>query len=72
MRDPSRINRILDVIRRIWIKNPDLRLTQMILNVGGDNEDIFFLEDDELAERLVALYSDQPLRNQPFQDYGED
>jgi len=72
MRDPNRINRVLDVIRRIWTKNPDLRFTQMILNVGGDNEDIFFLEDDELAERLVALYSDQPPRNQPFQDYGED
>jgi hypothetical protein len=54
------------------MKNPDLRLTQMIINVGGDNEDIFFLEDDELAERLVILYSDQPPRNQPFQDYGEE
>jgi len=72
MRDINRISRVLDTIRRIWMKNPDLRLTQMIINVGGDNEDIFFLEDDELAERLVILYSDQPPRNQPFQDYGEE
>jgi uncharacterized protein YihD (DUF1040 family) len=72
MRDPNRIDKVLNTIKFFWKKNPDLRLAQMILNLAGDNEDIFFMEEDELLERLNALYSDSPPRNQPFQDYGED
>ena len=32
MRDPKRIEPILSLIREIWTKHPDLRLTQLIMN----------------------------------------
>jgi uncharacterized protein YihD (DUF1040 family) len=72
MRDPNRIDKVLNTIRFFWKKNPDLRLTQMVLNLAGDNEDVFYMEEDELLERLNKLYSDTLPRNQPFQDYGEE
>jgi hypothetical protein len=33
MRDPERIDKVLEVIRIIWKANPDLRLTQLVLNI---------------------------------------
>ena len=33
MRDPKRIREILDKIEEIWIKEPDLRLMQLLTNV---------------------------------------
>lgn len=58
MRDPDRINRIIDVIRRYWLANPDLRFGQIVVNMTPDrfdrkdNEgfrfaDPYHVEDDE-------------------------
>jgi uncharacterized protein YihD (DUF1040 family) len=57
MRDPERINRILNLIDHIWNKYPDLRLCQLISNtikVGGQYtvRDIFYVEDDWLEDKL--------------------
>jgi uncharacterized protein YihD (DUF1040 family) len=70
MRDPKRIGHVLDTIRRIWEKNPDLRLGQMIDNLFGvDDIDavLFYIEDGELEKRLWEMYKPSI----PFQDYGE-
>lgn len=55
MRDPKRIKRILSIIEGIWVKNPDLRLCQLIGNCweAGDN---YAKEDDELEIRLKEVY----------------
>lgn len=55
MRDPKRINRISKLIGKIWRKNPDLRLCQLIGNCffAGDN---YYREDDELEEQLRKIY----------------
>lgn len=54
MRDPKRISRALLLLGRIWIKNPDLRLCQLIDNVSpGDN---YHVEDDDLEKRLKLTY----------------
>jgi uncharacterized protein YihD (DUF1040 family) len=52
MRDPARIPRILDLVREIWCKNPDLRLSQLIMNSLGINFDPYYIEDDKLEKAL--------------------
>jgi len=52
MRDPKRIEPILQLIREIWNKYPDLRLTQLIMNVLRMNQDPYYIEDDKLHEKL--------------------
>lgn len=70
MRNPKRINKILKLIEKIWAKNPDLRLCQLIENCFSDKGkivqtlkgnvyidfDIYFVEDEELEERLKKIY----------------
>jgi len=54
MRDPKRIKKMLKQIEKIWEKNPDLRLFQLLLNPLGlsGNTSIYYLEDDILVEAL--------------------
>lgn len=54
MRDPKRIAKVLTLIETIWMKNPDLRLCQLIGNVAP--YDNYHVEDDDLAERLKEMY----------------
>lgn len=55
MRDPKRIKKTLRLIRKIWLKNPDLRLCQLIGNcfVRGDN---YYKSDGLLEKRLREVY----------------
>ncbi len=57
MRDPKRINSILNKIRRIWKKNPDLRLFQLLGNCFPA-QDNYHVEDEELEQRLKMVYKD--------------
>lgn len=55
MRDISRIEIILDKLKIYWLENPDLRLGQIISNLGcqirGDN-DPFYIEDDLMLKAI--------------------
>ena len=53
MRDPKRINRIIERIRGIWITQPDIRLTQLIMNALNMNSDPYYVEDDKLEKALI-------------------
>jgi uncharacterized protein YihD (DUF1040 family) len=55
MRDPKRIEKLLQLIRCYWEVYPDLRLGQLIHNMTPMNhiDDIYQLEDDVLAEQLL-------------------
>jgi len=55
MRDPKRIKPILKVIEEIWEKNPDLRLTQLLMDALNMNIDPYFIEDDTLLDCLNKL-----------------
>lgn len=55
MRNPNRIDRILNEIRIIWKQYPDLRLGQLILNVVEDPA-LYYIEDEELVELLKQTY----------------
>lgn len=56
MRDPTRIPVVLEEIRKAWSQSPDLRLCQLLSNVartsGWDDNDLFYLEDDQLRAGL--------------------
>lgn len=36
MRNPERIEELLELIKEIWCKNPDLRFNQLIYNLQYD------------------------------------
>jgi uncharacterized protein YihD (DUF1040 family) len=53
MRDPERIEPMLSLIREVWTKAPDLRLTQLIMNALNANYDPYYIEDDDLEKALT-------------------
>jgi len=53
MRDPKRIDIILETIKTIWEASPDLRLAQIIMNAIGHPGDPYYYEDDDLLEKLL-------------------
>ena len=56
MRDPARINRILNQLKVLWMSYPDLRLGQLIDSIRfrspDTSPDMFMLEDEEW-EKLI-------------------
>jgi uncharacterized protein YihD (DUF1040 family) len=53
MRDPKRIDRVLQTVAAYWKQHPDLRLMQLLLNLAYEgHQDPFYLEDELLEERL--------------------
>lgn len=55
MRDPKRIERIIAIVEYIWKKNPDWRLTQLIINALAISGDPYYIEDDDLEKALNVL-----------------
>lgn len=55
MRDPKRIEVILQEISNIWHKNPDMRLGQLIGNVL-EGPSLYYVEDDSLVAALQDMY----------------
>jgi len=52
LRDPNRIDEIINALRDCWKQNPDLRLGQLIynLNKSGNRDNVFVPEDDKWLE----------------------
>ena len=58
MRDINRIYDILVKFQYLWEQYPDQRFGQIISNyLVNDKEDIFYIEDDELSQRLTDQLS---------------
>jgi len=58
MRDPKRIDEMLNELREMWMANPDWRLGQLVVNVVRSTEpmpEVYYLEDDEFRARLDVL-----------------
>lgn len=60
MRDPKRIEKVLNVIRLVWSECPDLRLMQLILNalyksdqMVVSDQSVFYIEDEVLMKTIV-------------------
>ena len=58
MRNPNRIYEILNLLRRGWEKVPDWRLRQLIENLKRyiNIDDLFYIEDDELVEKIIDFF----------------
>ena len=52
MRDPDRINDILEELGKVWRKSPDMRLMQIIYGVLSSTKNIVYADDDEIYARL--------------------
>lgn len=54
MRDPKRIDRILKLIENSWKRYPDLRLGQLLINLGIVKDDVatWRIEDKDWEEYL--------------------
>jgi hypothetical protein len=64
MRDPERIDRILEKIRIHWKKHPDQRFWQILFNANRylyDEDmkvnDPYYIEDDKLEEVLTDYFN---------------
>ena len=60
MRDPVRIPRMLEAIRKVWEAHPDLRLGQLLVNAmlpSRPSPQVFYFEDDKLEPRIAAYPS---------------
>ena len=57
MRDPERIEPMVERIKEIWTKFPDLRLLQLLHNVLEGDRMAYYFEDDELFRRLGEKYN---------------
>jgi uncharacterized protein YihD (DUF1040 family) len=56
MRDPKRIDVVLEEIKKIWEKYPDLRLGQLLENAS---KILYYEEDQDLVEKLKQFYDDK-------------
>lgn len=64
MRDPKRIDHILASLQRVWLKNPDLRLAQLLVIAAQPREpcpQIFYADDEAFLEGLLK-YEEQRSR----------
>jgi len=58
MRDPRRIETLLDALREVWTRNPDLRLGQLLVNAIRPEQpcpEIFYAEDDVTLTALLRM-----------------
>ena len=63
MRDPNRIDPIIDTVKEIWKKYPDMRFGQLICNIFSSPNfnkiDIWFCEDNIMLENLEKILKDE-------------
>ena len=50
---------VINKILLIWLANPELRLSQLILNIF-DDEDFFYVEDYDLVALAEEIYIKNP------------
>lgn len=55
-KDPKKQKRILELIEKIWKKNPSLRFMQLLLNCF--DEDAYYVGDALTIKRLEAVYKE--------------
>lgn len=67
MRNPERIPKILKELEELWMRYPDLRLAQLILNAfsihNGVDDTVYYMEDEEFIDQLKKAYDSLFLRD---------
>ncbi len=60
--EPNSAKEVLETIEKAWAKYPDLRLTQLLVNVIKPSEscsEIYYVEDSKLTELLNELATEE-------------
>jgi|WetSurMetagenome_2_1015567.scaffolds.fasta_scaffold606109_1 hypothetical protein len=57
MRDPKRIDSIIENLKCIWKCFPDLRLGQLILNSISESE-LYYIEDKDFIKKIIFYYAE--------------
>ncbi len=66
MRNPDRIEPLLELLEQRWKDSPDLRLGQL-LHALAEEDDIFYYEDTELAAALAEdIDEENPLAEMDY------
>ena len=56
MRDPERIDKVMEALGEVWKRAPDWRFAQLFCNVQRMmGNDLFYLEDDKLVEAFTSF-----------------
>lgn len=55
MRNPDRIDPILNELKTLWLKYPDLRLGQLVCLGAKHSHNLFYVEDVELIENIKEI-----------------
>jgi hypothetical protein len=55
MRDPARIDAMVNKLRAIWHASPDQRLGQLITNLAPADRPLFYVEDDVMQAEMDLL-----------------
>lgn len=59
MRDINRIDKVLEEINEVWKRYPDLRFTQLIVNVmSAKGSDLYYMEDERFIKILKEFYGE--------------
>jgi uncharacterized protein YihD (DUF1040 family) len=63
VRDPARIDRMIEKLRQHWHRNPDIRLGQLVVNLGRDQPMVstFHIDDDVIERAMDAARSMRPI-----------
>ena len=56
-RNPDRIKPFLSELAKVWEQYPDLRFGQIVAHIENDETKRFYMEDDELLQRIKELQS---------------
>lgn len=59
MRNPDRIDVIIEALRETWSRVPDWRLGQLIVNLTRSlgHQDPFFIEDEEMLKAIQSIFT---------------
>ncbi|UUO25071.1 hypothetical protein FGD67_19035 [Colwellia sp. M166] len=60
--EPNSAKELLETIEKVWAKYPDLRLTQLLVNVIKPSEscsEIYYVEDSKLVKLLNELAAEE-------------
>lgn len=47
--------KVIVTLMYVWSKNPQLRLGQLLVNMGIDDNNLFYMEDERFAQ-IAKLY----------------
>src|SRR5437764_11905452 len=74
MRDPNRIDRMIEMLWELWKAQPDMRLGQLLVNVIRPGEPcprVFYAEDTD-TEKKLAKYLAEVAARAPAQPEPEE